>query len=459
MSLTQDVRDQAQEVALCLARAAHRRCRRRQYAGVVRLVLECLVVVVAVRGLAGCAWPDAVLVALGVMLADLTLLAAAAALPPWVRTARMVRARRRGGVTAVERGRDLLATSVMVLGVCAVVVGGVVLGPVPGLAGTLLLIGAGALLLHLSWLFLAEGWAKLRLIRRRRRDVVAGVLVPIVELLDMVTSDRALGSGEVRAQAVDLLWRVASNLARASHRSSYPTRGGREDLARQCKWHALDIARPFGAPRAEPIFDRLQEVRDFASGLLARQLQAMHDEAGRGCVQAGDAATAAPHPRGVLRTTAEVLIGLGGTQAPEVPGESGVLGSRPGRCQARRPRPWLWAVHLLLVAGVVAEAFRACGWGQPGPRLELVALAGFVALCGVVAALLIESVTAVLSIRAVYHRRRLRVWLADRLGPLSGAEAMRQLDDLLTARTTPGRTRRGLFLASPVTSIYNLPTE
>jgi hypothetical protein len=163
-SLTQDLRDQAQAVALGLARASHRRRRRRQYAGVVRLVLECLAVVVAVRGLAGHAWPDAVLVALGVMLADLTLLAAAAALPP----------------------------------------------------------------------------------------------------------------------------------------------------------------------------------------------------------------------RGVLRTIAQVLI---------------------------------------------------------------------------------ESVTAVLPIRAVYHRRRLRVWLADRLGPLAGAEAMRQLDDLLTVRMTPGRTRRGLFLASPVTSIYNLATE
>jgi hypothetical protein len=302
MNLTGEVRDRAREVALSLARATYRRHRLGRYTGAVRLAVEGLAILVAALGLTGRPWPDAVVVTCGVILADLAFLVVAVEIRALVRVGRAPAGRDRG-----DRERAApLATTAIALAVSAVAAGAVVLGPALGWTGhapyldvdltrltweflprwmpgrpwpipardpaATLLIGAAALLLHLTGVSLVAGWDRLRSTRRRRRDVVSGVLVPIVELLDLFATERTRDSAPVRRQAADLLLQVASNLTRAARRSSYPPRARREALAQQCRWHALNVIRSSGAPGVDRILDPVQETQVLARTVLSSLL-------------------------------------------------------------------------------------------------------------------------------------------------------------------------------------------
>jgi hypothetical protein len=196
----------------------------------------------------------------------------------------------------------------------------------------------------------------------------------------------------------------------------------------------------------------------FAAGLLVTQLQALEEAGRRGDA---DLVQVAGRRAGQARSR-EVATGVvlgtpvAATATEPVPGP------------VRAPCWWPGAIPLLLMGSVLGLAFRLGGW-----RLEGVAFAplvGFVVTCGVLAMLLVESVGALVPVRAVFHRRRLRSWLVRRMGRL-GPVALRQLEDLLAAEVTrpgaqPGSwsgswpgSWSGPFATAPVTSIYNLPAE
>jgi hypothetical protein len=479
--LSEEDRRRARHAALELAGKAYRRQRRGKVFGAVRLVIELLAILVAVLGLTAFGWPDALPAALGLGLVAFVSVVFVAQLPAWVRVWRG-----RGGTGPALGGGDLATTVLLALSAWGLTVSWLICrgsvsavrhfpflavrgaapdrqalprwswgGPRPaggaGSLSTLVLIGATAAVVHLAALVLAGAFSRYRHGRRVRRDPLVGVVLPMVELLDLLTPPEALAGARdaerangLFEQANGLFEQAKRNLLRARHPSDYPDRVNCGALAEVLGDLAFSLFKLPGGAAGERDREVLRnQARAQAAEVLRTQVTALFDDAGR----VRRRRSLARGKAGMVRAAADSLVSPGARA-------DGIDAHRA----APRPPGWggLGVVHLGLIAAVGYAALRNGTWATADIRMQDVA--GYVVLCGGLAMLVIESVRAVLSVRAIYHRRLVRRWLADRVGRYGDA-ALEELDLLLATKLPRPGARPKLLPPGRAATIYDLPAE